>query len=462
MSPLPSESKTEPAYQVISFQPHREAQARKYITRKSHRKSRGGCLGCKLSRIKCDEGKPSCTRCLRCNAECQYSASGRSKPARKPAPSKRGDAIGATTALTPYTPPFAFAQPSAIALANTYLQSKSPARGVSRVSLLHHINQHFHAPSTGLETACGQMAFIVGLGASRPYLLDVTLAVAACHLRHMYQTNNDDDAAVSACRVAEHYQQSLAIRSFNRALGEPLDQEASDSVLISSMMFNLLSFALDDDDDPARSWVFTAAPDRLAWFSLSMGLAPLLERTKRFHDRSILRHIFDASDDERKTYHGDGAKSLSRVPPHWLRLCGLDYASADPDHIFYEPVRVLAELVSTPVSHESFFLYMAFFGKVGVAFRSLLEHDSEPAMWLLGYWLGLLCRFDQVWWLSGRARRDYRAICIWLDKRKVRRRPEAEGLMWRQLMVDLEGATQQAVEVKVKGFKRPEPTEILA
>lgn len=52
MSPAVSTSKTEPAYQVLSFQPHQEAQARKYITRKSHRKSRGGCLGCKLSRIK--------------------------------------------------------------------------------------------------------------------------------------------------------------------------------------------------------------------------------------------------------------------------------------------------------------------------------------------------------------------------------------------------------------------------
>ncbi|ATY65829.1 C6 transcription factor [Cordyceps militaris] len=393
MSPAVSTSKTEPAYQVLSFQPHQEAQARKYITRKSHRKSRGGCLGCKLSRIK----------------------------------------------------------------------SKSPARGVSRVSLLHHINQHFHA-SAGLETAGGQVALLVSLGMSRPYLLDVTLAVAACHLRHMYQANGGLNAAttdtVYACRVAEHYQQSLAIRSFKQALGEPFDQEGSDSVLISSMMFNLLSFTLDDNDDPALSWVFTTAPDRLSWFSMSMGLAPLLINTKQFHEHSILRHIFNASDDEQHTFHGNDTKPLSKVPSHWLRLCGLDYGSDDPDHIFYEPVRILAELFSTPVNQESFFLYMGFFGKVGAQFRSLLEHDSEPAMWLLGYWLGLLCRFDQIWWLSARARRDYRAICIWLDKRKVRRGPGAEGLMWRQLMVELEGATQQPPEPGTKDLHKPEFIEI--
>lgn len=163
---------------------------------------------------------------------------------------------------------------------------------------------------------------------------------------------------------------------------------------------------------------------------------------------------------KKRTYHGDDIKTLSKVPSHWLRLCGLNYTSDDAEHIFYEPVRVLAELFSTPVNQQSFFLYMAFFGKVGVEFRSLLEQDNEPAMWLLGYWLGLLCRFDHIWWLSARARRDYRAICIWLDKRKVRRRAGAEGMMWRQLMVDLEGATQQPLEIEMWTLHRPEPVEI--
>ncbi|KAM0745028.1 hypothetical protein ACQRIT_000412 [Beauveria bassiana] len=454
-------NKTEPDYQVLSFAPDREVQARKYIPRKPHRKSKGGCLGCKLSRIKCDEGKPSCARCLRCNAKCQYTSPIKGKSPYKAAPSNKGKT--ATAAITPFTPPFAFGQPSAIAVADSCLQSRSPARGVSRVSLLHHLHQHFDS-SNGLETGGGNMPFIVSLGMSRPYLLDVTLSVAACHLRHMYQAsgslNDATSDTIAACRVAEHYQQSLAIRSFNRALAEPFDQEGSDSVLMTSMMLNLLSFALDEDDDPSLSWVFSKAPDRLAWISLSMGLATLVTNTKQFYDQSILRPIFDASDDEEKTYHGDAIKSLSKVPSHWLQLCGLDYASDNAEHIFYEPVRILAGLFSTPANQQSFFLYMGWFGKVGVEFRSLLKQDSEPVMWLLGCWLGLLCRFDHMWWLSARARRDYRAICIWLDKRKVRRRAGAEGVMWRQLMVDLEGATQQPLGIEIWTLHRSEPVEI--
>ncbi|KAJ6786239.1 hypothetical protein PWT90_04911 [Aphanocladium album] len=394
MSPAADDGNAQPAYQVLSFQPHQEA----------HTRQSGSQQG----------GEEN------------------------------------TSAVASYNTPFPFAQPSAISLANTCLQSKTTTRGISRVSLLHHINQHFHS-TPGLETAGGQISFIVSLGINRPYLLDVTLAVAACHLRHMYQANTSPGLGtpdtVAACRVAEHYQQSLAICGFNRALTERFDQEASDSVLISSMMFSLLSFALDNDDDPSQSWVFSKAPDRLAWFSLNQGLAPLLVNTKQFHDQSILRNMFEASDDEEKTFHGDNVKSLSKVPSHWLRLCGLDYTSEDPDQVFYEPVRILTELFHTPVDHQSFFLYMAFFGKLGVEFRALLEDNNEQAMWLLGYWLGLLCRFDHIWWLSARARRDYRAICIWLDKRKVRRRAGEEGLMWRQLMIDLEGATQPPLEL---------------
>lgn len=39
-------------------------------SRKSHKKSRFGCLHCKERRIKCDEGRPSCSACRRRNVTC--------------------------------------------------------------------------------------------------------------------------------------------------------------------------------------------------------------------------------------------------------------------------------------------------------------------------------------------------------------------------------------------------------
>jgi hypothetical protein len=42
------------------------------LTRRSHNKSRGGCLKCKSRRQKCDELKPTCSRCLEKGFECNY------------------------------------------------------------------------------------------------------------------------------------------------------------------------------------------------------------------------------------------------------------------------------------------------------------------------------------------------------------------------------------------------------
>ncbi|PYH67876.1 Zn(II)2Cys6 transcription factor, partial [Aspergillus vadensis CBS 113365] len=43
-----------------------------YRLRKSHEKSRNGCLRCKQLRKKCDEARPKCSRCTRLSYTCQY------------------------------------------------------------------------------------------------------------------------------------------------------------------------------------------------------------------------------------------------------------------------------------------------------------------------------------------------------------------------------------------------------
>ncbi|KAL4867230.1 hypothetical protein BDV12DRAFT_123298 [Aspergillus spectabilis] len=40
--------------------------------RKPHRKSRDGCRLCKKRKIKCDEGKPRCTNCVKSRVTCSF------------------------------------------------------------------------------------------------------------------------------------------------------------------------------------------------------------------------------------------------------------------------------------------------------------------------------------------------------------------------------------------------------
>ncbi|KAI0382708.1 hypothetical protein F5Y04DRAFT_42180 [Hypomontagnella monticulosa] len=41
-------------------------------SRRSHRKSRNGCLHCKRRKVKCDESRPTCSNCVRFAIECEY------------------------------------------------------------------------------------------------------------------------------------------------------------------------------------------------------------------------------------------------------------------------------------------------------------------------------------------------------------------------------------------------------
>jgi hypothetical protein len=308
-------------------------------------------------------------------------------------------------------------------------QSASPY-GTPVIALLHHYPIVFaELEYFGAEAPDP----FINLGLSQPHLLAAMLAVSAAHLRH-------HTVSTASHHIAVLYQQSLAVRRLQAALAEPLDQPGSDALLLAAMMLNILAMSVVDDD-PATSWVFSDSPDRLTWFSILLGYKPLLLATKPFHgDSSMLRWMFEASDDDERTYNG-GPRSLSRVAPHWLRLCGLAPDGDTGETVLHEPLRILAEIKNLEPVTANYFLYLSFVGRLDFEFRALLSARDETATWLLGYWFGLCCRFD-FWWMRNRALRDHRAIVLWLDQRGVQQREGAEGQMWAELMNDLEMASQ--------------------
>lgn len=439
---------SEPDFRVISFQPQhgeRFGSARKYQRRKTHQKSRNGCLTCKVKRVKvcnlppfhkptphqyskltipakkkCDEARPSCSRCRRNSAWCSYTTD----DSDSPSPSdqelsivlgckvKRMGSLASSPAIHGFDPNDA---------QNPY--------GTPRIVLMHHF-QYLFPDLQMLEN--GGVDPILSLGLCRPFLLDSILAVSASHLR-------SESISKSSHRVAEHFQQALAIKNFQGALEGPLDQQTADALLLTAMFLNLLSFSVVEDDDVEKSWVFSNHPDRLGWLSLSLGIKPLLYATESFRQNTILGWMFDTSDDEAKTVRGEWEYlTLRDVPSHWLELVGLRRDS-DPDVPLFEPVRQLSETDRLEPKPEYFFLYVNMIGSLDFAFRDKLERRDETALWLMGYWLGLICRYD-FWWLRKRAWRDYRAVVIWLDRCGLRERPGSEGAMWTKLLDDLDAA----------------------
>ncbi len=110
--------------------------------------------------------------------------------------------------------------------------------------------------------------------------------------------------------------------------------------------------------------------------------------------------------------------------------------------LYRKPVQALAELrLLEPDCHGSF-AYMGLVGKLDDGFRDLLLERDPRALWIFGYWLGLLGRL-KIWWCDRRVERDRAAVlCFLQDNLGLARRLGGEGRMWRALIADLDSASE--------------------
>jgi hypothetical protein len=255
------------------------------------------------------------------------------------------------------------------------------------------------------------------------------LAVSACHLK--YFTANP-----AAHRIAELGQESAAIAALKSALGMPLHKERADAVVNAAVMLNAVSFAFVDSRSVSSSWVFSDSSDRLGWLDLQLRFKRLEMATAQFRESAFVKP-FDSptADDQDMT----DDESLEGIHPAWQMLLG---GKDGPNYDLYiEPVRLLAELRGLEPTCINSFTYFGMVGKLQDGFRDLLFEKDPRALWIFGYWLGLLGRID-IWWCSRRVERDWAAVLSFLQTKGFAQRVGDEGKMWRELIFDLSVASQ--------------------
>ncbi|KAJ4152876.1 hypothetical protein LMH87_009396 [Akanthomyces muscarius] len=222
------------------------------MTRKSHKKSRNGCVECKRRHIKCDEAKPQCTNCVVVERTCEYAAIRRRKPSqaqqqRRDAPWKSVDHNTPQTqaAHTPGTISEC-AVPSDNVVATTVT---TPGQGASTTPLpghghtsdpdtpinLHHMRLILHfslstaVPEIPDHLAKGGTELVLRLALETPYLLHQVLAVSARHLAHLHP----DDFQFFYSQAIKF--QTKAIEGFSAS--QPLGSDACmPAVLFSSIL----------------------------------------------------------------------------------------------------------------------------------------------------------------------------------------------------------------------------------
>ena len=287
------------------------------------------------------------------------------------------------------------------------------------------------------------------------------LAISACHLRH---TANDQ----AQYGIAENLQQSMALNHLRRAINKASKKNfgATDlnAFLLSACLLNVLAFALPEPDRPlsrgsnlSLSWIFS---QQEGWLTLQAGLGPLLmsvspdiEATMKF-----ISEVFLGTAEEDWVFNVVGRDGLKGVPKRWMLFFGLedpnrgcecaiglsdnskaDIAMKSPSEIYRSPVALLVRLRTLrPIPYNAF-RTLQFLGKIGAEFRTLLQQGDKKAIWVLGYWFGLLCRFENLWWCQQRTKRDYKAVCSYLERFHPVRQPVASGVteIWNEMMREL-------------------------
>jgi len=320
----------------------------------------------------------------------------------------------------------------------------SPKNGTPSIQLLHHFCTNWDA----IFRMPGRDE-LVSLSQSNSLIRNTLLAITACHLRHM-------SPRILQHRIAEHFYQSLAIQDFQIALETPsksLGQQGVNALLLAALLLNMIAFTLPHqdngvEDDPKSSWVFSLREDRLGWLALQAGLRPLSISLSAYTDKTV------AFLDPIMFGHGKAGwreirkfRNLGIVPESWIRAFKLkndsfSYGSNDADQnaIFGPATIALAYLRSIHPPQSMILFNWVFLMKIHGDLKSLLYKKDERALWLLGYWLGLMCRYEGIWWCERRVRRDYEAVRMRLRELHLGERAGVDGLYWKDMMQELEHA----------------------
>lgn len=373
-------------------------------------------------RPQCDELRPVCLRCHRNGRVCEYKGQGAAndgprQPVRHGAPSR----LSSVTVM-----PFS---------------SQDAPNGTPSLYLMQHLWANWVAILN-----IDRRPEVTNLLKSDPLVRNVVLTLTASHLRHQVPGYRQH-------RIAELFQKSLALEDYKKRLELPravLGQDGVNSLLISATILNLLTFALpepdvfasNEDPYPESSWLFSPRKDRLSWLALQAGLRPLM--------LSLAEYLTDGLKFMTLVFTGESTdlwrftrlvQSLDGVPEHWIDFFELEVLSSGCEctgmsDAYRAPATILATTRHVEINRFNIFRSLQFLGKLQGDFRTLIYRRDERALWLLGYWLGDVSRYG-LWWCERRARRDYRAICLWLHKLRLPRRPGREGELWGIMMEEL-------------------------
>ena len=363
--------------------------------RKPHRKSRGGCGGCKLRRVKCDEAKPECKQCTKFGVLCSYE-------------STTSDLDSTMTgSFQVEIPKSCSVNKAIVSLIN--MSHEQAARRAS-TSPVYHLDQHDlrilqrFQYRTVLSIGTDQTVNfyrdnLIRLASGFPSLMHLILTLTMMHDR--YLTGDKPSAS-----EAYHWYQGSA--QFNSVLAKPLDLEQRDALWGTAAVLGCISFQSVEADSAQQAWPLRQPSEYdLDWLKISDGKKTIWKMTDPLRSDSVFAPLKDAHTNNYLPHEGE----LKDLPDGFLELFKLDESTSP----YYEMAMRLSTLLDLECSRRTILNFLGFIGQVNGDFKRLLELKEPRALLLMAYWYGKMCYYD-VWWTVQRVVLECQATCMYLDR----------------------------------------------
>lgn len=265
------------------------------------------------------------------------------------------------------------------------------------------------------------------------------------------------------------------LQEYQRMVSSPwetMSESDAASLLLGGTLLNVTTFAaLQDAQRPGpetnvdydkTSWIYNPLREErkamIAWLPLLVGARPLL-MTMPAHLRLSIHWVRDVFfDDYSESLRFAAAMTGSQaVPAAWATLFGLTGSSENENadvrieapascnnlcSPYYLAVTALAYLRHLEPTGSAVFQTFQFPPKLERDFLTLLYDRDERAVWLFGYWLGLMCRFEGFWWYNDYVKEMYQDILKWLEERLVDDTFSMKELEWCVLLDELRAAPE--------------------
>ncbi|KFY32701.1 hypothetical protein V495_08822 [Pseudogymnoascus sp. VKM F-4514 (FW-929)] len=389
-------------------------------TRRTHTKSRGGCLECKRRKLKCDEEKPVCSGCIKRSIRCEFAISRLPSTSRQPEDSGTSPVSLSAISSCDVSTPSRNGRPGILASpgmpSNEALSPSATTKTVGNFDMDDMALYHQFITETAATMGGPWVKEVPRLSISCDYLMHGMLSTAALHLAYLHPGQRGRYEFLST----QH--RTLALGPFQQDLLS-ITPENCNQVLAFSGFMIIAQFAPSCPPEalfPSPSSSLYKGPAN--WIVCLRGCSSIVTQARRYMISGPLEGLISqgmqASALAREVTElpeNEDFRSLQRISGEVLKLQSIkETTTVDEMESYIAAISWLQGLLAASLTTTDSLISRIFSSiwptQVSDTFIRTLGEGRPPALIITAHYCLLLQRCYSCWYMEHRAYDLFKAI----------------------------------------------------